>query len=619
MKRQHQMPFGAECREDGTVRFRLWAPKLAALSVRLLNLSPRDLPMVAIDGGWFELVTDQARAGTRYQFVIDDLPEGPRAVPDPVSRFQPHGVHGPSEVIDPGSFVWQSTNWRGRPWDEAAIYELHVGTFTREGTYSAAQQKLDYLAGLGVTAIELMPISSFAGERNWGYDGVLPFAPAWPYGRPEYLKEFVESAHARNLMVLLDVVYNHFGPEGNYLWLYAPQFFTDRHCTPWGQAINFDGKESRTVRDYFIHNALYWLEEFHLDGLRLDAVHAILDDSRPDILTEMAEAVRSRFEGERDVHLVLENDRNQARYLRQGSAGRPLWYDGQWNDDIHHALHVLLTGDSSAHYGDYAASPIWHLGRCLAEGYSYQGEESQFRAGESRGEPSGELPPTCFVSFLQNHDQAGNRAFGERILDLADHAAVKAAMAILLLAPSPPLIFMGEEFAASTPFLFFCDFGPDLAEKVSAGRNAEFPHSSNPGASGPDLQIPDPNSEETFLRSKLDWPSVEQPAHQAWLEFYRTLLACRRSEIVPRIRRIAAGQARFEVLSPCAIRVHWPFIDSGSLHLHANLGASILPLEDPVKGRLLYGTAENHDSTLIRELPPLSVVWSLTLPAVRSN
>ena len=309
MKRKHEMPFGAEIRDDGTVRFRLWAPKAFSVALQLKNLE-RALPMSRSDKGWFELTTG-ARAGAHYSFKIDDK----ETVPDPASRFQHSGVHGPSEVVDPFAYDWQDSNWKGRRWDEAVIYELHVGTFSPQGTFAGVEARLNYLADLGVTAVELMPLSSFPGKRNWGYDGVLPFAPASCYGQPEDLKRLVDAAHAKNLMVLLDVVYNHFGPEGNYLGVYAPDFFTERHPTPWGQAINFDGPNSRPVRDFFIHNALYWLEEYHFDGLRLDAVHAIHDDSQPDILTELAETVRARFEGQRQVHLILENDANAAHYL----------------------------------------------------------------------------------------------------------------------------------------------------------------------------------------------------------------------------------------------------------------------------------------------------------------
>jgi maltooligosyltrehalose trehalohydrolase len=607
MKHKHEMPFGAECREDGTVRFRLWAPKASSVGLLLTDSPPRTCPMTRFDDGWFEISTGEARFGTHYQFTID----GQRAVPDPASRWQPSGVHRESEVIDPGAYEWRETNWHGRPWDEAVIYEMHVGTFTPQGTYAGAEAKLDYLAELGVTALELMPVASFPGERNWGYDGVLPYAPAHSYGRPEDLKRFIDGAHARNLMVFLDVVYNHFGPEGNYLWLYAPQFFSDRHHTPWGQAINFDGPDSRTVRDYFIHNALYWIEEYHFDGLRLDAVHAIADDSCPNILTELAETVRDRFPVERLVHLVLENDRNTAHYLGRDAHGKPRWYDAQWNDDFHHATHVLMTGEASGYYSDYSRNPAWHLGRCLAEGYSYQGEVSPYRKGVLRGEPSRDLPSTSFVSFLQNHDQVGNRALGERISDLTDPAALKTAAAVLLMAPSTPLIFMGEEFAATTPFLFFCDFAPDLAAKVSTGRRSEFAHFDQFSSSGAQAQIPDPNDERTFLRSKIDWASLERSAHHGWLEFYRGLLACRRREIVRKIKDLAVGRAQYQVLDSAALRVCWPFVQGGGLELVANFGRACLNLVDPPRGRLLYSTPPIEALALASEMPPHSAAWFL--------
>jgi maltooligosyltrehalose trehalohydrolase len=604
MKRKHEMPFGAECRDDNTVRFRLWVPKASKVDLQFTN--PKgELPMSRLDDGWFELVI-KARASMHYTFKIDDQ----QMVPDPASRFQPFGVHGASEVIDPNAFDWQDSNWRGRPWDEAVIYELHVGTFSPQGTFAGAEAKLDYLASLGVTAIELMPLGSFPGERNWGYDGVLPYAPARCYGRPEDMKRLIDSAHAKNLMVFLDVVYNHFGPEGNYLGLYAPQFFTDRHRTPWGQAINFDGPCSRTVRDFFIHNALYWLEEYHFDGLRFDAVHAIADDSRPDILTELAESVRVRFGAERHVHLVLENDNNAAHYLCRDARVRSSCYDAQWNDDIHHALHVLVTGEKDGYYSDYAQNPAWHLGRCLAEGYSFQCEESAFRDGAKRGEPSRALPATCFVSFLQNHDQVGNRALGQRITQLADTEALKSAMAILLLAPSPPLLFMGEEFGATTPFLFFCDFGPELAAKVTEGRRAEFARFEQFNSPQAQKQIPDPNSKETFLRSKLDWKSLERESHRNWLRFYRTLLTCRRQKIVPLIKDIAPGRARFEVLAPDALDVQWPFSKSGSLQLIANFGDTALAPRNRPDGELLYTTVEEPDPAW-KEIPPLAAAWFL--------
>jgi maltooligosyltrehalose trehalohydrolase len=604
MKRKHKMPFGAETRDDGTIRFRLWAPRASSVGLQLTNLE-RALPMTRRDEGWFELTT-AARAGAQYSFKIADN----QLVPDPASRFQPSGVHGPSEVIDPFAYDWQDANWKGRPWDDAVIYELHVGTFSPEGNFAGVEARLDHLTALGVSAFELMPLASFPGERNWGYDGVLPFAPASCYGRPEDLKRLIDAAHAKNLMVFLDVVYNHFGPEGNYLGLYAPDFFTQRHRTPWGQAINFDGPHSRAVRDFFIHNALYWLEEYHFDGLRLDAVHAIHDDSRSHILTELAEVARTKFGAARHIHLVLENDINAAHYLCRDPAARSSCYNAQWNDDIHHALHVVVTGEKDGYYSDHAQNPLWHLGRCLAEGFSFQGEKSVFRDGAKRGEPSRDLPPTCFVSFLQNHDQIGNRALGERITQLADAKKVKLAMAILLLAPSPPLLFMGEEFAAASPFLFFCDFGPELAAKVTEGRRSEFARFEQFTSPEAQAQIPDPNADETFLHSKLDWDSVEREPHANWLNFYQNVLQCRREKVLPRIKDIAPGGAKFELLGSLGLEVQWPFAQSGSLQLIANFDEKSLALRRELKGELLYSTSEAHGGEW-KDIPPLTAAWFL--------
>jgi maltooligosyltrehalose trehalohydrolase len=607
MKRKHEMPFGAESCPDGAIRFRIWAPNAASVTLLISELD-RESPMSSLEHGWFELVTAEVRAGIHYQFRINNQ----HTVPDPASRFQPSGVHDASQVVDPGTFEWQDDSWQGMPWEDAVLYELHVGTFTREGTYAAAEAKLDYLAELGITAIELMPLSSFPGERNWGYDGVLPYAPARSYGRPEDLKHFINAAHAKHLMVLLDVVYNHFGPDGNYLWLYAPQFFSDRHRTPWGQAINFDGPNSRTVRDFFIHNALFWLAEYHLDGLRFDAVHAIVDNSRPDFLTELAETVRNRFAGRRQVHLVLENDNNEARYLRRAPSCQPRWYTAQWNDDIHHVLHLLLTGERDGYYADYGDDPTLRLARCLAEGYAYQGEPSVFRKGALRGQPSRDLPPTCFVSFLQNHDQIGNRALGERILSLTQPRAMRAAIAILLLAPSPPMLFMGEEFGASTPFLFFCDFAADLAKKVRDGRRAEFAHFKPFRSAQAKPRIPDPNAEATFLASKLDWSCLERLPHREWIRFYRELLTCRRANIIPRIKNIAPGLAQYDVFAPGVLEVRWKFQQGGGLQLVANLSSKSANLSKPPSGTLLYSTDESQSRTG-EHVPAFSTAWFLNV------
>jgi malto-oligosyltrehalose trehalohydrolase len=519
-------------------------------------------------------------------------------------------VHGPSEVVDPAGFEWRDADWRGRPWHEAVLYELHVGTFTRGGTFAAAVGQLDHLVGLGVTAVELMPLAEFPGARGWGYDGVLAFAPFHGYGRPDDLKAFVQAAHERGLMVLVDVVYNHFGPEGNHLHRYAPQFFSERHHTPWGPAINFDGPHSRPVRDFVIHNARYWIEEFHADGLRLDAVHAICDDSRPDILTELAKAVR-RAVPDRQVHLVLENDHNAARYLERDPAGRPCSYDAQWNDDVHHVLHLLTTGERSGYYADYAGAPRRQLGRVLAEGFAQQGEFSGHRE-RPRGEPSAHLPPTAFVSFLQNHDQIGNRPMGERIGALAPPEALRAATAIVLLAPSPPLLFMGEEWNAPEPFPFFCDFGPDLADAVREGRRREFAHFPEFADAGAQAHIPDPLALATFESARLDWSLLSDPAHATWLELHRSLLAIRRREIVPRLQGLARAHAERVLHDEKVVELRWRLADGATLQLVAWLGA------EPVDGRaitlvgdVLYATAP---ATGLEQLPPWFVRCSVEAP-----
>lgn len=599
MKNKTSTPFGAELLKDGRVRFRLWAPKAHTVELILGNGPARKLPLKRTENGWFELTSKDAHVGSHYKYQID----GKLKVPDPASRFQAQDVHGPSEVIDPHAFEWNDQCWKGRPWEEAVIYELHVGAFTREGTYRGVQDKLDYLRDLGVTAIELMPLADFPGNRNWGYDGVLPFAPDSSYGRPGDLKQLIQSAHSRGLMVFLDVVYNHFGPDGNYLHAYAPQFFTGRHHTPWGDAINYDGPGSQEVRDFFIQNAMYWLEEYHFDGLRLDAVNAIADDSTPNILTELAERVRERFRDQRFVHLILENDNNAPPFLRRDAEERAVLYDAQWNDDIHHALHVLLTGESDGYYSDYTHSPLQKLCRCLTEGFAYQGDYSQYR-GENRGQPSHHLPLSAFISFLQNHDQIGNRAFGERVTQVARPEAVRAAMELLLLAPSPPLLFMGEEFGASSPFLFFCDFHGDLAAAVTNGRRNEFARFSKFSSPSVREQIPDPNAEQTFQRSKLDWESVNQECHAQWLQLYRSLLSIRQGAVVPHLS--ASGKA---AILECdeksrTLSIDWTFRDDAVLQLRANLGSQTATLSPSCSGTQIYPPLNEPGS-----LAPWSVVW----------
>jgi len=613
------MPFGAAIDGDGAVRFRLWAP--AARRVELcLEAGPgagAELAMSRDPQGWFERVTSRAGAGSRYRYRID----GELRVPDPASRFQPDGVHEASEVVDPHAFDWPDGGWRGRPWHEAVIYELHVGAFA--GSHDGVARRLDHLAALGVTALELMPLAAFPGRRGWGYDGVAPFAPFAPYGRPEALKALVAAAHARGLMVLLDVVYNHFGPEGNYLHACAPQFFTERHHTPWGAALDFEGPGCGPVRAFFVHNALYWLEEYGLDGLRLDAVHAIHDASEPDLLSELAVAVAAGPGARRPVHLVLENDDNEASRL-EGSPGARARYRAQWNDDLHHCLHVLLTGERDGYYADYAGDAGRLLARCLAEGFAYQGEPSAHREGAARGEPSAHLPATAFVGFLQNHDQVGNRALGERIGALAPAQALRAASAVLLLAPQVPLLFMGEEMAAATPFLFFCDFGPELARAVTDGRRREFARFERFAGEAGRAAIPDPNDPATFEASCLDWSCLDGARgreHRERLEWYRELLRLRARHVTPRLDG-AAGSARWQVNAAGALVVEWTLAHGARLSLTANLAAEPAPiagLELPAGEVILATPADAAEGTRRGALGPWSVCWRLAAaPAATS-
>ncbi|HEY2036019.1 MAG TPA: malto-oligosyltrehalose trehalohydrolase [Steroidobacteraceae bacterium] len=592
------MPFGAQILPGGGVRFRLWAPAAARVELVLeaeSGAAPA-LPLEQAADGWFELVTDEARAGSRYRYRIN----GEALVPDPASRRNSQGVHGPSEVVDPEAFDWTDADWRAPPWRQSVIYELHVGTFSPEGTFAGAARRLEHLQRLGVTAIELMPLAEFPGSRGWGYDGVLPYAPASAYGSPEDLKSLVCAAHAHGIAVMLDVVYNHFGPEGNFLHLYAPQFFTGRHSTPWGAAMDFEGPRNRAVRDFFIHNALYWLEEYHLDGLRFDAVHAIFDAGEPPILTEIARAARAGPGRERPVYLVLENLNNEARWL--GPPGAADTFDAQWNDDVHHCLHVLLTGETDSYYADYRDGPHTLLCRSLAEGFAYQGQTSG-HLGTPRGERSAHLPPSAFVNFLQNHDQVGNRARGERLARLAPAEALRAAAAVVLLAPSPPMLFMGEEWAAPEPFPYFCDFEPELAAKVRAGRLREFAHFQ--GA------VPDPCDAATAGSAHLEWSRLTEPAHARMFDHYRRLLAIRRRDIVPLLPRILGGAC--VAFDPGgAFAVDWRLRDGGVLHLLANLKASTAPVVGRPAGRMIFATHPGIRAALTRnELAPWSVTWLL--------
>ncbi len=526
---------------DGMTRFRLWAPDREAVT---LEIDGDVAVAMARDGeGWFAAQADIG-PGARYRFRLDaDL-----AVPDPASRAQSGGVHGWSVVVDP-AYRWQS-DWRGRAWEDLVIQEVHVGTL---GGFAGVAAALPAIAELGITAIELMPVNAFGGTRNWGYDGVLPYAPAESYGTPDDLKALVDRAHELGLAVLLDVVYNHFGPDGNYLGAYAADFFDAEVDTPWGGSV---AVERDPVRRFFIDNALMWLGEYRFDGLRFDAVHAIGDDAFVDA---MAEEIRATVT-DRPVHLVLENEGNDADRLAPGL------YDAQWNDDFHNVLHVLLTGESSAYYADFAEQPAERLARCLGEGFIYQGEGSPNHDGKPRGKPSAHLSPTAFVAFLQNHDQIGNRAMGERLTLLADPQKLRAATALLLLGPQIPLLFMGDETGSMSPFLFFTDFHDELADAVREGRRKEFAKFAAFADPAAREAIPDPNALATFERSRAE----PGPDAERWRQLYRDLLAIRHREIVPRLAGAMAMGA--DPIGSGAVVARWRMSDGAVLTIALNLG-----------------------------------------------
>jgi maltooligosyltrehalose trehalohydrolase len=579
--------FGARLTSEGTT-FRLWAP--AARRVDLL-LEQQRHPLTSCKHGWFETDVPDAKAGTRYKFRIDDEID----VPDPASAFQPDDVFGPSEVIDPANYAWRARDWRGRPWHETVLLEAHVGTFTQDGTYRAMIDKLDHLVETGITALELLPLADFAGSRNWGYDGVLWYAPDSAYGRPEDLKLLVDEAHLRGLMVFLDVVYNHFGPEGNYLGRYAPSFFTDAQ-TPWGSAIDYRVPQ---VRAFAIENALYWLDEYRFDGLRLDAIHAIAELGEIPMLNDLSLAAgQLAAETGRHIHLVLENDDNRVSLLDPTQDPPRGKYHAQWNDDYHHAWHVKLTAEKQGYYRDYQRAPLSDIARALCSGFVYQGEASEHRGGQLRGEASGSLPPTAFVNFLQNHDQIGNRAFGDRLESHAKPAAIEAGLAITLLAPTIPMLFMGEEWGSKVPFPFFCDFKGGLADAVRKGRRDEYAWAY--ATYGDD--VPDPLSEATFRSAILDWETTGGSGHDR-LTLVRELLAIRRRHIVPRLAGARFGEAR--VADDGTLNANWHLGEDARLLLTANLSdRTIVAPSGNIKGTAIWGKPGDA-------MRPWSVIWRL--------
>lgn len=596
----HKMRFGAEVSDSGT-RFALWAPKCRRVGLKLQRR--KVIPMQRDEAGWHRVDVPGVGAGARYKFIL------PRAVQiaDPASRFQPAGLEGFSEVIAPEAFEWRTRRWRGRPWEEAVLYELHIGTFTPDGTWAAAMDRLDYLTRLGITAIALMPAAQNYGAFNWGYDGALWFAPYAAYGRPEDMKAFVDAAHARGLMVILDVVYNHFGAVGNALPDLCP-IFTDAAENAWGQAINLDGSGSADVRSFIIENALYWLTEFNLDGLRLDAVHVLIDSSNTHLLEILAARVRSAFPF-RHIHLITENAKNEERWLRRDTRLKPVHYTAQWNDDPHHVLHTAVTGEVTGYYADYetGASASEKMGRALAEGFMFQGEGEPDE--EPRGQQSAGLPPTAFVINMQNHDQVGNRVQGDRIHAFAPPDAVAAFTAIYLLCPQIPMLFMGEEFAASAPFPFFSDLPKEMHVATRKGRVEQLrdtPEEDDPDKPNAD-QTKDPTDRKTFVMAKLDWSESEKGRGRDTLKTYRALLDLRRREIVPRLAGIKGFEASYQRLGQDAVLVIWRMGDGAVLRLYLNLSETSQTDVPQIEGRQLWLSGYLGEG----RLGPWTVLWTI--------
>lgn len=553
--------WGPSVREDGRIQFRLWAP--AEGSVTLLA-AEHQIAMHAADGGWYEVETDLVGAGDIYAFRLADGSE----ITDPASDAQQDGIEGRSVVVDHGSYRWQHAGWKGRPWEEAVIYELHIGTFTPEGTFRAAIERLPHLRDLGITAIEIMPVAHFAGKRGWGYDGVLHYAPHATYGTPDDLRALIDAAHGFGLMVLLDVVYNHFGPVGNVLQRIAPPFFHPERHTPWGAALAF---ERDAVRRYFIENALHWIVDYRFDGLRFDATEEIDDESENHVLIEMAETIR-RAVPDREVHLVVEDQLSRKSLLNR-DGGTVHHYTAGWNDEFHHALHVIATGEQQGHYAPFVEHTIVALREATAKGFLHT-DRSKDKVGP---QPQDSLPPQVNVNFLQNHDQVGNRAFGDRLKTLADPALLDVLTALLILAPPVPLLFMGEEYGEERPFLFFADFDGKIAHATRQGRKQEAEKfgGMTPGHDVDDL--PDPLAEETFQRSKLDWSHAASPEGRRQTDFVRELIRLRQTHVTPLLR--GAGAVKSHILSGTDgfLAIDWQFADA-TLAIRANLAAEQNPL-----------------------------------------
>jgi maltooligosyltrehalose trehalohydrolase len=526
----------------GGTRFRVWAPAEKRVEVAIERAgsarpkgNARGLQESA--EGFFEGFVEGVGAGDRYRCVLG----GAEAFPDPASRFQPEGVHGPSQVIDPSSFPWSDRDWPGVALEDLVLYELHLGTFTPEGTFAAAAARLPHLRDLGVTAVELMPVAEFPGRWNWGYDGAALFAPSHRYGTPDEMRAFVDRAHALGLAVHLDVVYNHFGPDGAYAARFSPFFFSERHRSPWGAGINLDGGRSEGVRGFFVENALHWIHEYHVDGLRIDATHAMVDESPRHFLADLAAAVHASGPRARRI-VIAEDARNLASIVRSEPEGG--WgLDAVWSDDFHHEVRRMLTGDRDGYFRDFSGTTP-DLATTVRRGWLFTGQRSEY-AGRARGtDPSG-IPPSRFVFFLQNHDQVGNRAFGDRLHERADPPSLRAATALLLLAPQTPLLFMGQEWAARSPFRYFTDHEPELGRRVTEGRRREFQRFAAFADPASAASIPDPQSEETFRASRLAWEERDREPHVSALRYHRALLDLRRRHRAP-----AGSDATHDAVAP---------------------------------------------------------------------
>ena len=594
----HAMPFGAALEEGGGVRFRLWAPAASSLALAIEGRAEA-LPMTRERDGWYERVVADAEAGTRYQY---QLPDG-RKVADPASRYQPEDAEGVSEVIDAAAYGWKDLLWRGRPWHETVIYELHIGAFTPEGTFLAAIGRLDHLRDLGVTALEIMAIADFPGRRNWGYDGVLLYAPDSTYGRPEELKQLVEAAHERGLQVFLDVVYNHFGPQGNCLLEYAPQILTDKYETAWGQALNFDGDGSAQTRAFIIHNALYWVEEFQMDGLRFDASHAMFDASPKHVLDELAERVRAAAPG-REIHLILEEEHNVAQRLQRNSEGCPEDFTAQWNHDLQRLIGLAVAPEWVC--GEDPGGETDKLRKALAEGFVVHAQELDAENTAGRARPV-HVPPTAFVAFLQSHDLVGNRVFGERIHELASPEAIRAAASLYLLLPQTPMLFMGEEWGATSRFPYFSDYRGQLAKDVREGRRKQFAETQQTDDPKELDRVPDPQADQTFLCAKLRWAELDEAPHGEWLAWYREMLRVRRESVAPLLARIGTDAYSHEIVAPRSLVIRWRLLGGGELRLAANLCDRERAFPE-VGGRVLSQVGEGWRDG---RMAPWTVIWLL--------